>query len=81
MLFPQVNQTPGNPVIITSQVKTDILGEASDYGCRQWRSAHPLSVERFISDNTHFSWDLDTPEDMKALMQLTGKSLTWDPLS
>jgi len=80
MLFPMVNQLPGNPVIISAQVQADVMGQGPAYGCRHWRSAHPDRVERLMSDNTHFLWDLDTPEDVLELMQVTGKSLTWDPL-
>ncbi len=79
MLYPQVGQTPGNPVIITNAVKQDILLRANEYGCRQWRQDHPSRVERFLSDNTHFSCDVDTPEDILALQASTGRTLTWGP--
>jgi molybdenum cofactor cytidylyltransferase len=79
MLFPQVHQAPANPVIISPKVQSDILRQGATYGCRQWRAANPERVERLLSDNTHFSCDLDTPEDMMELMRVTGRSLTWEP--
>lgn len=79
MLYPQVNGSPANPVIITSRVRKEIGLREPSYGCRQWRAEHPQSVERFLSDNTHFSWDLDTPEDVLALMKNTGRDLSWGP--
>jgi CTP:molybdopterin cytidylyltransferase MocA len=79
MLFPVLSSGPGNPVIISNTVREDILSKDSTYGCRQWRADHRHQVQGFLSDNTHFSCDLDTPEDIQALQQSSGLTLTWDP--
>jgi len=79
MLFPLSDSGPGNPVIISNKVREDILSKGGSYGCRQWRAEHPQQVHAFLSDNRHFDCDLDTPQDIQALQQSSGLTLTWDP--
>ena len=80
MIFPMLDTGPGNPVIISSVARQEILEQGHSYGCRQWRGEHPSRVHRFLTDNAHFASDVDTVEDIQALEKSNNISLTWDPL-
>ncbi len=79
---PCVDGLPGNPVVFSARVMKAILERPSGFGCRQWQSEHPEAVFRWITSNTHYRTDVDTPEDVDAFAQSTGRFLRWpeDPL-
>lgn len=77
LLFPRVHGQPGNPVVFTAQVRTDILACPPEVGCKQWRQQHAPQVHAFDCDNTHFVQDLDTPEDIEKLRLSSGRQLQW----
>jgi len=74
---PTVDGLPGNPVIFTAEVRRQILAGQADFGCRQWQSAHPEQVHAWVTANPNYRTDVDTPEDIQALAERTGHSLTW----
>ena len=74
---PTVQDQPGNPVMFSAQVREAILAGQPHVGCRQWQATHPEQVHRWVTSNTRYRTDVDTPEDIDALAQRTGHRLQW----
>ncbi len=74
---PSVNGLPGNPVMFSTEVREHILSGEAHVGCRQWQSAHPEQVHAWVSANSRYRTDVDTPEDIEALAARTGHQLKW----
>lgn len=74
---PTVNGLPGNPVMFSAKVREQILAAPSQVGCRQWQAAHPEQVQAWVTHNLHYRADVDTPDDIHALVAQTGHSLQW----
>lgn len=71
VLWPMVNGQPGHPVLFEAGVAHDLLTEAG-MGLKQWRLRHPATVQPWSTTNTHYTRDVDTPEDLQRLQQDTG---------
>ena len=54
-----------------------ILAGPTTMGGRQWQQQNPQQVHRWHSANGHYRADVDSPEDLQALMQQTGLVLRW----
>jgi CTP:molybdopterin cytidylyltransferase MocA len=74
---PMVDGLPGNPVIFSAEVRAQILSGSANVGCRQWQSANPEQVHPWVTPNTRYRTDVDTPEDIEALAARTGHRLQW----
>lgn len=74
---PSVDGLPGNPVIFSAKVRSEILAGPQSMGCRQWQAGHPEFVHHWVSSNQHYRADVDTPEDINALALRTGQRLRW----
>jgi molybdenum cofactor cytidylyltransferase len=74
---PTVDGQPGNPVMFSSDVRDQILAGEARIGCKQWQSAHPEAVHRWVSTNQRYRTDVDSPEDIEALAERTGHRLRW----
>ena len=72
-----VDGQPGNPVVFTIHVCKEILTSDPTFGGKQWQEAHPDQVHRWISGNTHYRMDVDSPEDIERLAARTGHRLHW----
>lgn len=79
MVFPKVDQQPGNPVILSGSARLAILAQGPDHGCKEWRQAHQAQVLAIASSNSHYTVDLDHLEDLSLFTQRTGRSLRWPP--
>lgn len=77
VMYPQVGEQRGNPVLFSGEVVARMLDSGDDADFRRFIDAHPDVVYRYPTSNTHFIIDLDTPEDIAALAQRTGRSLQW----
>jgi molybdenum cofactor cytidylyltransferase len=77
LLYPRVQGQPGNPVVFTAQVRSDMLACPPEVGCKQWRQQHTPQVQAHDCDNRHFVQDLDTPEDIDKLRLSSGRQLQW----
>ena len=77
LVFPRVQDQPGNPVIFSTVVRHDMLDCPPEIGCKQWRQQHPEQVHAFDCDNLHFVHDLDTPEDINKFRLSSGRQLQW----
>lgn len=74
---PEVNGTPGHPVIFDGRVRNRILSGAANLGSGHWRHGAGSGMLRWQTSNTNFIFDVDTQDDIDALEQLTGHRLTW----
>ena len=90
MLQPWVDNQPGNPVMLSQQVMSDLLAHAQGAsfadgtsskdlpGGKEWRQLNPQQVHQWTTSNPHYKVDMDTPEDIAALQTKYGVALTWD---
>ena len=74
---PNVEGQPGNPVMFSGDVRDQILAGEAKVGCKQWQSAHPEAVHRWVTSNQRYRTDVDSPEDIEALAARTGHRLRW----
>ena len=74
---PTVDGQPGNPVMFSGDVRDQILAGEARIGCKQWQSAHPEAVHRWVSSNQRYRTDVDSLEDIEALAARTGHRLRW----
>lgn len=77
VLYPQVGDQRGNPVVFSGELIEAMLGSGNDADFRRFIDEHPAAVHRYPTFNAHFIIDLDTPEDMTAFEQRTGRRLQW----
>jgi molybdenum cofactor cytidylyltransferase len=77
VVFPQVGEERGNPVIFSAEVLEQILRGEATVGCRQWQAAHAEQVMPFVTDNRRYKVDIDTPEDLQRFEADTGHALRW----
>ena len=89
MLQPWVDNQPGNPVMLSQQVMSDLLAhsQGSSFvdgasskdlpGGKEWRQLNPQQVHQWTTSNPHYKVDMDTPEDIVALQTKYGVALTW----
>lgn len=68
---------PGNPVILSGELRQQWLAGQDDAMCRTWRQQHPEQIEWLDTNNRHYTTDLDTPEDLKRFEAETGHALIW----
>jgi molybdenum cofactor cytidylyltransferase len=82
LLQPSVQGLPGNPVVFSAEVMTQILAEGVQMGVRQWQQAHPERAYRWETPDACFRQDVDNEADRQAFEALTGHRLCWpDDLS
>lgn len=74
---PHVQGLPGNPVLFSREVQSQILAQGSEVGCRQWQAAHPDRVYAWPTQDQAYRLDLDTADDLAAVRRLAGRSLEW----
>ena len=77
VVYPQVNDQPGNPVVFGDDVRQQILRSDASVGARQWRQSHPEAVAPFLTANANYSFDIDTAEDVARFERETGRLLVW----
>lgn len=77
MVFPQVGDQPGNPVVLSHAVREEILSANADWGCKAWRASQAHRTHVHVSDNPHFITDIDRPQDIAEVERLYGTRLHW----
>jgi len=90
MLQPWVDNQPGNPVMLSQKVMSDLLAHSQGAsflggpsfkdlpGGKEWRQLNPQQVHQWATPNPHYKVDMDTPQDIAALQTKYGIALTWD---
>lgn len=93
MLQPWFDGQPGNPVMLSEKVMSDLLdfsqamsatGKPNPQdlpGGKEWRKLNPQHCHPWHAMNPHFQVDMDTPEDIEALRAKYGIDLTWGTLT
>ena len=81
MLQPLVEGQPGNPVMLSHRVMSDLLnhpqGAGPLRGGKEWRQMHPQHCHSWPTANTHYRVDMDTPKDIESLGAQYGIVLSW----
>jgi len=57
----------GNPIVLATRQKDEIIAGAPNLGCRRLIERNPALVHSVEMDNDHFTRDIDTEEDFAAL--------------
>jgi molybdenum cofactor cytidylyltransferase len=58
----------GNPLLLRATQLKEVDNQGVHLGCRKLIDKHPEKVQRVEVHNNHFTCDLDTPEDVKAVL-------------
>lgn len=82
MLVPRVStadgkRLPGNPVILSADLRQQWQSAADDGMCRSWRQQHPDQIQWLDTNNRHYTIDIDTAEDLQRFEADTGRALVW----
>ncbi len=82
MVVPRVQSAdgkwvPGNPVILSADLRQQWQAAEDDGMCRSWRQQHPEQIKWLDTDNRHYATDIDTPEDLQRFQIETGQALVW----
>jgi CTP:molybdopterin cytidylyltransferase MocA len=67
VVVPTFEAARGNPIILAGDLRTRILDSGLDLGCRHLIESHPELVSTFQAANDHYTFDLDTREDLERL--------------
>ena len=65
---PYYNNSRGNPLLLKARQLKEVDSQGVHLGCRKLIEKHPEKVQRLEVDNTHFTCDLDTPEDVLVVL-------------
>jgi molybdenum cofactor cytidylyltransferase len=79
LVRPIVQGLPGNPVVFSARVVSEILAGDAQMGVRQWQQAHPEGVYRWETPHRPYRLDVDNEDDCHHLKTLTGYTLNWPP--
>jgi molybdenum cofactor cytidylyltransferase/nicotine blue oxidoreductase len=71
VVMPLVGSQRGNPVIISSKLLHEIVNSPG-LTVRSWMDEHPTQVWNWQTENQHFIFDFDTPENIELFTQKTG---------
>ena len=77
MVQPSVQNLPGNPVVLSLTVVSQILAGGIQMGARQWQQLHPEKTYRWKTPDARYRLDVDNAQDLQTLKTLTGHSLLW----
>ena len=61
---PLVGERPGNPVLFSQRIASQIARGEGDFGSGAWRHQRPDWLLEWQTDNLHYVADIDTPEDL-----------------
>jgi CTP:molybdopterin cytidylyltransferase MocA len=61
---PTVGTRPGNPVLFSRRIASQIAQGEGDFGSGAWRHQRPDWLLEWQTDNLHYVTDIDTPEDL-----------------
>ncbi len=61
---PIVGARPGNPVLFSQRIASQIARGEGDFGSGAWRHQRPDWLLEWQTDNPHYVTDIDTPNDL-----------------
>lgn len=71
IVIPLVGLQRGNPVILSTKILQEIISSPS-LTVRTWMDLHPTEVVSWQTENQHFIFDFDTPENIELFTKKTG---------
>jgi molybdate transport system ATP-binding protein len=71
-LLPMVNGQRGNPVLMSGKALQEIIDQGNQMTVRGFMDLHPHRVTQWVSSNHHFTFDIDSVEDMMDFQSKTG---------
>ena len=71
-LLPMVNGQRGNPVLLSGKALQEIINCNEKMTVRDFMDLHPHRVTQWASNNHHFTFDIDSEEDMMDFQSKTG---------
>lgn len=74
MVMPEVNGTPGHPVMFSRDLARQLLTD-EELTIRRWRMEQPTRCLDWITDNPNHVRDIDTPHDLERIRRETGASV------
>ena len=66
---PMVGTRPGNPVLFSRRIASQIAQGQGDFGSGAWRHQRSDWLLEWQTDNHHYLADIDTPEDLDGWIQ------------
>ncbi len=72
VVVPVVNGQRGNPILLDEVAVAEILASDTNLACRNLTDKHPEIVSAYETRNTHYTIDLDTPNDLQMLAERSG---------
>jgi len=69
VVVPYVNAQRGNPVVISEQVRQQVLANTQNPGCRRFIDSNPQQVYQLELSDPAFITDLDTADDVHRYQQ------------
>jgi len=76
IMYPVVNAQRGNPVLLSGACVQQFLSGPQAITCRQYIDSQRARLYAYQTSNDHFTFDLDTPEDLDALACRTGYAVS-----
>jgi CTP:molybdopterin cytidylyltransferase MocA len=67
VVVPTFEGARGNPIILAGDLRKRILESDVNLGCRNLIDSHPELVTTFPAANDHYTFDVDTREDLERL--------------
>ena len=66
---PMVATRPGNPVLFSRRIASQVVLGEGDFGGGAWRHQRPDWLLEWQTDNLHYLADIDTPEELDGWIQ------------
>jgi molybdenum cofactor cytidylyltransferase len=76
VVVPTYQGARGNPIILAGAVRDEILASGANLGCRRFIETHPELAASFEVGNDHYTFDLDTREDIARLEARLGRPVS-----
>ena len=77
LLLPEHAGQPGHPLVFSPLLRQILLQGPAGQGVRQWRQQHPQQVSTLVVTHGRYTTDVDSPEDVQQLAQVSGVCLSW----
>lgn len=72
VLVPTYRGRRGNPIVLAAEHRAAILAGERNLGCKRLIERNPELVTTLETDNEHYAFDLDTPEQYEEWCRRTG---------
>jgi CTP:molybdopterin cytidylyltransferase MocA len=77
MVMPQVDGVAGKPVILSADLREQMLASTAQVDVDGWRTVHSDLVSDFVSPNKRYRIDIGSPDEIARFEASTGHRLSW----